>query len=64
MTVNTTIGWSVSRGQNDGEVRLERIAEVSPLEGTYKCVVNRSSVNTDEQLDNVTVYLYWPCKCN
>ena len=61
--VNSEIGWSVSRGQNEGDVRLERITGVSPLEGIYKCVVDRSSVNNDEELDSVTVYLYWPCKC-
>ena len=61
--VNSDIGWSVSREQNNGDVRLERIAGVSPLEGTYKCVVDRSSVNNDEGIDSVTVYLYWPCEC-
>ena len=60
--MNSTIGWNVTRGQNDGDVRLERIAGVSPLEGTYKCAVDRSSVSIDEGIDTVTVYLYWPCK--
>ena len=63
VTVNSTIGWSVSRGQNKGDVRLERITGVSPLEGKYKCVVDRSRVNNTEGIDSVTVYLYWPCKC-
>ena len=60
--VNSTIGWSVSRGQNDGDVRLERITGVSPLEGIYKCVVDRSMINSDDGIDTVTVHLYWPCK--
>ena len=60
--VNSTIGWIVSRGQNEGDVRLERIAGVSPLEGTYKCVVDRSVIDSDEGIDTVTVHLYWPCK--
>ena len=61
--VNSDIGWRVSREQNNGDVRLERIAGISPLEGMYKCVVNRSRVNNNEGIDSVTVYLYWPCKC-
>ena len=35
VTVNSDIGWKVSREQNNGDVRLERITGVSPLEGTY-----------------------------
>ena len=49
------IGFSVSRDQSEGDVRLERIAGATPLEGTYKCSVETSS-------STVTVELYWPCK--
>ena len=50
-------GWSVSRGQNDGVVRLERLPGVQPLEGNYSCVVERTNPT---RLDAVTLYLYWP----
>ena len=50
-------GWSVSRGQNDGVVRLERLPGVQPLEGNYSCVVERTNPT---RLDTVTLYLYWP----
>jgi hypothetical protein len=56
--VNSDIGWSVSRGQNEGEVRLERIAGVSPLEGTYRCEVRRVNL----EIETVDVHLYWPSK--
>ena len=52
-----TTGFSVSRGQNYGEVRLERRAGTYPLEGTYKCSVSVNSIN-----EMVTVYLFWPCE--
>ena len=51
-------GFTVSRGQSDGAVRLERTAGSSPLEGTYKCSVETSP----SELETVSVYLYWPCK--
>ena len=59
--VNSDIGWSVSRGQNEGEVRLERIAGVSPLEGTYRCEVRKGHLNPVET-ETVDVHLYWPSK--
>lgn len=58
-SIDADTGWSVSRGQNDGVVRLERITGVSPLEGTYKCSVDRIDSNS---VETVTVRLYWPCK--
>ena len=58
-SVSSDTGWSVSRGQNDGVVRLERITGISPLEGSYKCSVNKIDSNT---VETVTVQLYWPCK--
>ena len=51
-------GFSVSRDQSEGDVRLERIAGTSPLEGTYKCSVETSP----STFEIVTVQLYWPCK--
>ena len=50
-------GFSVSRDQSQGDVRLERVAGTSPLEGTYKCSVQISS----STFETVTVQLYWPC---
>ena len=50
-------GFFVSRDQSEGDVRLERIAGTSPLEGTYKCSVQISSPT----FETVTVRLYWPC---
>ena len=47
-------GFTVSRGQNDGVVRLERNSGSSSLEGVYKCVVEANPTQS------VTVYLYWP----
>ena len=61
MTVNSDIGWSVSRGQNEGVVRLERIAGVSPPGGTYRCQVRRVDLPSME-VETVDVHLYWPSK--
>ena len=61
VTVNLTIGWTVSRGQGDGVVRLERIPGVSPLEGTYKCSVENRDLNP-VVTETVSVNLYWPSK--
>ena len=58
--VNSTIGWSVTRGQIIGDVRLERIAGVSPLEGNYTCVVDRIEISP--VTETVSVHLYWPSK--
>lgn len=46
-------GFTRTREQSEGSVRLERDAGVFPLEGTYKCKVND---------DSITVELYWPGK--
>ena len=59
--MNSTIGWNVSRGQSDGVVRLERVAGVSILEGTYKCSVDRRDLNP-VVTETVSVNLYWPSK--
>ena len=63
VTVNSTIGWTVSRGQSVGVVRLERIAGVFPLEGLYKCSVERRDLNP-VVTETVSVNLYWPSKCS
>ena len=58
-SITPDLGWSISRGQSDGVVRLERIEGLSPLEGTYKCSVHRIDIGEDT-FESVTVYLYWP----
>ena len=54
--ISGNTGFTLSRGQNDGVVRLERNSGSSSLEGVYKCVVEANPT------ESVTVYLYWPSK--